>query len=49
MTFLICFTVMCSGITSASTAARAFAANLEAMVNVVRGVAGGARSTSARV
>lgn len=35
-TFLVCFTVMCSGITSASTAARAFAANLEAMVNVVR-------------
>ncbi|HEU5484539.1 MAG TPA: APC family permease [Microlunatus sp.] len=35
-TFLICFTVMCSGITSASTASRAFAANLEAMVNVVR-------------
>lgn len=37
VTFLICFAVMCSGITSASTAARAFAANLEAMVNVVRG------------
>ena len=36
VTFLVCFTVMCSGITSASTAARAFAANLEAMVNVVR-------------
>ncbi len=35
-TFLVCFTVMCSGITSASTASRAFAANLEAMVNVVR-------------
>lgn len=35
-TFLICFTVMCSGITSAATASRAFAANLEAMVNVVR-------------
>lgn len=28
VTFLICFTVMCSGITSASTASRAFAANL---------------------
>ena len=36
VTFLICFTVMASGITSASTASRAFAANLEAMVNVVR-------------
>ena len=35
-TFLICFTVMSSGITSASTASRAFAANLEAMVNVLR-------------
>ena len=40
VTFLVCFTVMCSGITSASTAARAFAANLEAMVNVVREMAG---------
>ena len=37
VTFLICFTVMCSGITSAATASRAFAANLEAMINVVRG------------
>ena len=36
VTFLVCFTVMCSGITSASTASRAFAANLEALVNVVR-------------
>ena len=36
VTFLVCFTVMCSGITSASTASRAFASNLEAMVNVVR-------------
>ena len=36
VTFLIAFTVTCSGITSASTASRAFAANLEAMVNVVR-------------
>src|SRR4026207_1727912 len=35
-TFIVCFTVMCSGITSASTASRAFASNLEAMVNVVR-------------
>ena len=36
ITFLVCFVVMCSGITSASTAARAFAANGEEMVNVVR-------------
>jgi APA family basic amino acid/polyamine antiporter len=36
VTFLIAFTVMCSGITSASTASRAFAANFEAMINVVR-------------
>ncbi len=36
VTFLICFTVMCSGITSAATASRAFAANFEAMINVVR-------------
>jgi basic amino acid/polyamine antiporter, APA family len=36
VTFLVTFTVMCSGITSASTASRAFAANLEAMINVVR-------------
>ena len=28
VTFLVSFTVMCSGITSASTASRAFAANL---------------------
>ena len=35
-TFLLAFAVMCSGITSAATASRAFAANLEAMVNVVR-------------
>ena len=28
LTFIVCFTVMCSGITSASTASRAFAANL---------------------
>ncbi len=28
VTFIVCFTVMCSGITSASTASRAFAANL---------------------
>ncbi len=37
VTFLICFTVMCSGITSASTAARAFAANLAAFTGVVQG------------
>ncbi len=36
VTFLVAFTVMCSGITSASTASRAFAANFEAMINVVR-------------
>ncbi|MGR6920853.1 APC family permease [[Actinomadura] parvosata] len=30
VTFLVCFTVMCSGITSASAASRAFAANLVA-------------------
>jgi amino acid transporter len=35
-TFLIAFAVMCSGITSASTASRAFAANFEAMITVVR-------------
>ncbi|MDN5724425.1 MAG: APC family permease [Propionibacteriales bacterium] len=40
ITFLVAFVVMCSGITSASTAARAFAANGEAMVSVVRGWAG---------
>lgn len=28
LTFMVCFTVMCSGITSASTASRAFASNL---------------------
>jgi basic amino acid/polyamine antiporter, APA family len=37
VTFLVCFTVMCSGITSASTAARAFAANLAAFTSVLRG------------
>src|ERR671910_1110842 len=37
VTFLVCFTVMCSGITSASTASRAFAANLAAFASVVRG------------
>ena len=30
LTFMVCFTVMCSGITSASTASRAFASNLSA-------------------
>src|SRR3712207_1429642 len=28
LTFIVCFTVMCSGITSASTASRAFASNM---------------------
>jgi len=37
VTFLVCFAVMCSGITSASTASRAFAANLAAFASVVRG------------
>jgi basic amino acid/polyamine antiporter, APA family len=37
VTFLVCFTVMCSGITSASTASRAFAANLAAFTNVLQG------------
>ena len=37
VTFLVCFTVMCSGITSASTASRAFAANLSAFASVLRG------------
>ncbi len=37
VTFLVCFTVMASGITSASTASRAFAANLAAFASVVRG------------
>jgi len=34
VTFIVCFVVMCSGITSASTAARAFAANLAAGIGV---------------
>ena len=44
-TFIVCFTVMCSGITSASTASRAFAANLatglgwEASTPAIMGVA----------
>ncbi|MGD7706784.1 APC family permease [Microlunatus sp. Y2014] len=41
LTFLVCFVVMSSGITSASTAARAFAANFEAMINVIVGWFGG--------
>ncbi|MBA8796243.1 amino acid transporter [Friedmanniella endophytica] len=41
LTFLVCFTVMCSGITSASTASRAFAVNLETMINNVIGWGGG--------
>lgn len=40
VTFIVCFTVMCSGVTSASTAARAFAANFEASINVVRAWSG---------
>src|SRR5918995_2028651 len=36
VTFLVAFAVMCSGITSASTASRAFAANFGAMITVVR-------------
>ena len=47
-TFLVCFTVMCSGITSASTASRAFAANLAAMANVVRGEGCGRSRSSPR-
>jgi len=34
VTFIVCFVVMCSGITSASTASRAFAANLAAGIGV---------------
>jgi amino acid transporter len=47
VTFLVCFVVMCSGITSASTASRAFAANLAVGVGlelpniVVMGIAMG--------
>ncbi|GAA4264424.1 APC family permease [Frondihabitans peucedani] len=37
VTFLVTFIVMCSGITSASTAARAFAANLAAGIDVELG------------
>ncbi len=37
VTFIVCFTVMCSGITSASTASRAFGANFAAFTGVVRG------------
>src|SRR5918998_438213 len=37
VTFLVCFTVMASGITSATTASRAFAANLAAFAAVLRG------------
>src|SRR5829696_8624924 len=36
VTFLVAFAVMCSGITSASTASRTFAANFGAMISVVR-------------
>jgi APA family basic amino acid/polyamine antiporter len=34
VTFIVCFSVMCSGITSASTASRAFAANLSHAFNL---------------
>ncbi|MPZ94206.1 MAG: amino acid permease [Propionibacteriales bacterium] len=34
VTFLVCFTVMCSGITSASTASKAFASNLVTGIGV---------------
>jgi amino acid transporter len=44
-TFLVAFTVMCSGITSASTASRAFAANFAAMIDVVRGWGGAEAGT----
>ncbi|VCU68232.1 putative amino acid permease YhdG [Pigmentiphaga humi] len=36
-TFIVCFTVMCSGLTSASTASQAFAANLFAALGVDAG------------
>ena len=39
VTFIVAFAVMCSGITSASTASRAFAANLSSVFNL--GAAGG--------
>ncbi|CAM3569778.1 APC family permease [Bordetella sputigena] len=34
LTFIVCFTVMCSGLTSAATASRAFAANLFAALGM---------------
>jgi amino acid transporter len=37
LTFIVCFTVMCSGLTSAATASRAFAANLFAAVGADAG------------
>ncbi len=40
VTFIICFTVMCSGITSASTASRAFAANLAKGLGITEPAAG---------
>jgi amino acid transporter len=40
VTFLVAFVVMCSGITSASTASRAFAANFETGFNLEWGTAG---------
>jgi amino acid transporter len=40
VTFLVAFVVMCSGITSASTASRFFAANFVFALHVGRGTAG---------
>jgi amino acid transporter len=40
VTFLVAFVVMCSGITSASTASRAFAANFESGLDMEWGTAG---------
>src|SRR6478735_6621635 len=34
LTFIVCFTVMCSGLTSAATASQAFAANLFAAMGI---------------
>ncbi|GAB3457170.1 hypothetical protein GCM10027519_14380 [Kineococcus endophyticus] len=44
LTFLVCFVVMCSGITSASAAARAFAANLVEVSAWRRGTPGSCSS-----
>src|SRR4029079_10566026 len=40
VTFIVCFTVMCSGITSASTASRAFASNM------LKGFGGDSKNTT---